>query len=356
MLRRHVVAPLHAIASSLIGLALASMIAGAIVTATDTATQTPPPTTSRHTLTISGTRFLLDGEPFPYTGISFFNAIYNEAFNRSSEDRRRWLAKFRKYGINVLRVWGQWDSKRGYADTAPDHTLYFPDGRLRDAHVATLQQIAADADAFGMVIELALFAQESWHDEIRLDPAAAERAVAALTTAMRPYRNVTFQIWNEFSERILEHVKTIKQHDQDRLVSNSPGWAGYLGDPPQNLALDYLTPHTSRQNAGRHWEIAPRELSYLLARYKKPVVDDEPARNGTSSFGGPKEPTSPYDHIVHTYRVWQVGAYVTYHHDMFQTGYGTPAVPPHGVPDPEFSAYHRQVFEFIAMRDRYAPR
>ncbi|MBM3890814.1 MAG: hypothetical protein FJ388_17020 [Verrucomicrobia bacterium] len=44
-----------------------------------------------------------------------------------------------------------------------------------------------------------------------------------------------------------------------------------------------------------------------------------------------------------------------YHHDMFQTGYGSPAVPPSGVPDPEFNPYHRQVLEFIAQRPRYEP-
>jgi hypothetical protein len=43
------------------------------------------------------------------------------------------------------------------------------------------------------------------------------------------------------------------------------------------------------------------------------------------------------------------------HHDMFQTGYGTPACPPSGIPDPEFSPYHRQVFEFLKLRERYQP-
>jgi hypothetical protein len=76
--------------------------------------------------------------------------------------------------------------------------------------------------------------------------------------------------------------------------------------------------------------------------------------SGTSQFGGPREATSPYDHILQIWQVWQLGAYITYHHDMFQTGYGSPAVPPSGIPDPEFSPYHRQVFEFIAMRQRYS--
>lgn len=60
-----------------------------------------------------------------------------------------------------------------------------------------------------------------------------------------------------------------------------------------------------------------------------------------------------YDHILQIWQVWQLGAYITYHHDMFQTGYGSPAVPPSGIPDPEFSPYHRQVFEYIAMRERH---
>jgi len=85
-------------------------------------------------------------------------------------------------------------------------------------------------------------------------------------------------------------------------------------------------------------------------------VDDEPARNGTPKFGGPQEVTHPTDHIVQIYQVWQLGAHITYHHDMFQTGYGSPAVPPHGIPDPDFSSYHRRVFEFIALRDRYQPQ
>jgi len=309
---------------------------------------------TRHTISVSGTRFLLDGAAFPYTGVSFFNAIYSPAFNKDSQQRLAWLEKFRQYRINVLRVWCQWDNKRGFVDSSPASTMYEADGRLREGHLKTLKSILTDADRLGMVVELVLFSQESWRDGIRLDPEASDKAVRTLTAELIPHRNLTFQAWNEFSERVLDHVKTIRSVDPKRLVTNSPGFAGFLGDPSQNEAFDYLTPHTSRQGAGRTWEIAPQEIAYLLKRYKRPVVDDEPARNGTSQFGGPKEATSPYDHILQIFGVWQVGGYITYHHDMFQTGYGSPAVPPSGVPDPEFSPYHRQVFEFIKMRERYA--
>jgi hypothetical protein len=308
-----------------------------------------------HELTVSGTRFLLDGKPFPYTGISFFNAIYNPDFNGNSEYRVHWMRKFQKYGINVFRIWAQWDSKRGFVNSCLECTLYFPDGRLRQENLDLLKRILADADREGMAVELTLFSQESWHDNIRLAPAAADRALVSITRELAPFRNVTFQVWNEFSELVPEHVKVIKENDPKRLVTNSPGGGGtILGEPEQQRVLDYLSPHTSRQNIGKSWIVAPAEIRYLLARYGKPVVDDEPARNGTAQFGGPKEQTYPFDHILHIWEVWKVGGYITYHHDMFQMGAGHASIPPSGVPDPEFNPYHRTVLEFIAQRNRYA--
>ena len=148
-------------------------------------------------------------------------------------------------------------------------------------------------------------------------------------------------------------MKVIKSLDATRLVTSCPGFSGVLGSDEENRALDYLSPHTTRQGTGRHWEVAPRELESLLKKFQKPVVDDEPARNGTAQFGGPKVATSPFDHILQIQAVWQLGAYTTYHHDMFQTGYGSPATPPSGVPDPEFNPYHHRVFELLKLRERY---
>ena len=85
-------------------------------------------------------------------------------------------------------------------------------------------------------------------------------------------------------------------------------------------------------------------------------VDDEPARCGTTLYGGPKNKTYPSDHILQIQAVWKLGGYVNYHHDMFQTGYGTPSIPPSGVPDPEFNPYHHTVLDFLAHRQRYQPK
>ncbi|MEZ5401505.1 MAG: hypothetical protein R2729_17670 [Bryobacteraceae bacterium] len=305
-------------------------------------------------ITTSGARFLLDGKPFPYTGVSFFNAIYNAEFNSSQARRLEWLDKFSSYGINVLRVWAQWDNERGFVDSCPACTLYRPDGSLRAEPLARLKAIASDADRRGMVIEFVLFSHESWAEGIRLEDAAAEKAARQLAAELEPHRNVTFQVWNEHSHHTVAIAKAVKAVDPKRLVTSSPGFSGVLTASREETALmDYLSPHTSRQGAGKPWLIAPAEIAYLVARYGKPVVDDEPARNGTSNFGGPKVPTEPYDHIAQILAVWRAGGYPTYHHDMFQLGHGHPSVPPSGIPDPAHSPYHKVVFEFLKHRARY---
>jgi hypothetical protein len=199
---------------------------------------------------------------------------------------------------------------------------------------------------------LVLFSRESWNENLRLTDEASNRAVKEVAKTFIPFRNLILQIWNEFDYRTTDYVKIIREVDPNRLVTNSPGYAGVLGSREENRALDFLSPHTPRDDY-RHWEIAPKEIEYLLAKYRKPVVDDEPARKGTPKFGGPKSPTQPEDHILHIYKVWKVGGYANYHHDMFQTGYCSEAVPPNGIPLPGFSAYHDQVFNFLKNKERY---
>ncbi|MEJ1971812.1 MAG: hypothetical protein WDM96_04760 [Lacunisphaera sp.] len=72
-----------------------------------------------HVLTVEGTRFRMDGQPFPFTGYTFFNAVFNPAFNQSSAIRRQWLAKFQHYGINVIRIWCQWDGRPAICGCRP---------------------------------------------------------------------------------------------------------------------------------------------------------------------------------------------------------------------------------------------
>lgn len=300
-----------------------------------------------HRLGIDGTRLLLDGQPFRYQGLSFFNALYNPAFNQDDAARRRWLAHFLANGVNTLRVWCQWDyaAPRSFVDVGPGQTLYTEEGAVRDAPFDRLAALLTAADASAMVIEVTLFSHEK---QPNLPVASLERAAREMAERLRPYRHVLLQVWNEDSTEVLRLYDAAKTADPERLITNSPGGSNVLGDEAQNRRLDLLTPHTARRNKeGPFWEVAPRQIAGLLEQYGKPVIDDEPARNGTVQFGGIPGGTAPEQHIEQIRRVRALGSYHTYHHDMFQNGAGHPATPPSGIPDPDFSPFHRQVFDYL---------
>jgi hypothetical protein len=303
-------------------------------------------------LSVRGTRIYWDDRPFYYQGLSFFNALYNPPFNQDDETRRHWLAYYRSWGITALRVWGDWRTTNGWIDEGPDcslwvypgqerrNVLYEPEGALNQPAVERLKRLLTIADELKMVIELALFTH------YRVYPVSTrtgwlERIVPELT----PWRNCIFQVWNEYDDHTLQHVEEIKGIDPQRLVTNSPGGAGVLGSDVENRTLDLLTPHTTRHDAD-FWEVAPAEVEQLIARYGKPAIDDEPARTGIRDFGG-RPDSRTEQHLIHIDRVRACGGYHNYHHDMFQSNYGHPATPPLGIPDAEFSDFHRPIFEHL---------
>lgn len=303
-------------------------------------------------LSIQGTRFLRDGKPFYFQGLSFFNALYNREFNESAKSREHWLRKFKSYGITVLRVWADWRVTNGWIDEGPECSLYvYPEleklnrrfvprnPRLHPDALQRLKDLVMAAGKEGMVIELCLFTHY-----LVYPPETRVAFIRLVTGELRPYRNLYFEIWNEYSEMTVEHYRLIKALDPARLVTNSPGGAGVLGSETENAALDFLSPHTTRK--GNFWEVAPLEIKQLLENYHKPVVDDEPARFGTRKFGGGGE-TKIESHIAQNQAVRQQGGYHIYHHDMFQLPYGDVSIPASGIPDPEFSKFHLKAFELL---------
>lgn len=304
-------------------------------------------TAATKVLGIDGTRLTLDGRPFPLTGLSFFNAIYNPTFNRGDAERARWLHVFKANGVNTLRIWCQWDftPPRVFIDVAPRRTTYTETGELVDSHVRTLEAIVTAADRLDMVIELTLFSHEK---QPNLPEEVQARGARLLAERLVPYRNLILQIWNEDSMAWRPLFEAVKAADPARLVTSSPGISNVLGDEEQNRALDLLTPHTIRRSPEvPFWEIAPRQIASLIERFGKPVIDDEPARNGPVQFGGIDGGTRPEWHIEEIKRVRDVGGYPIYHHEMFQYGYDAPTTPPSGIPDPDFSPFHRKVFDYL---------
>ncbi|HZG58773.1 hypothetical protein [Paenibacillus sp.] len=302
-------------------------------------------------LHVKGGRFRLNDRPYYLQGLSFFNALFNEAFNRSEEERAAWLAKFKANGVNMLRVWCQWDLNpkvKTFIDVDPDHTLYTADGQVKDFYFQRLERLLEQADALDMTVEVVLFVVERYEHPISPFPIwAHERAAAEMATRLLPYRNLILQIWNENSVHVQPLYETIKAIDYVRIVTNSPGYrdSRYLGSHEHNDLVDVLTPHTNRSEE-EFYKLAVMELEMLIEKYNKPVIDDEPARTGTLKFGG-REGTTPELHIEQIRTVRAAGAYHVYHHDMFQLGYGDPSIPPSGIPDPDFSPYHRRVFDWL---------
>ncbi len=303
---------------------------------------------------IDGTRLTLDGEPFPFTGLSFFNAIFNANFNRSPAERLRWLGAFRDNGVNALRIWCQWDfpPPRVFIDVTPENSIYTDDGELREQHVQMLTEIIAAADTLGMVIEVTLFSHEKTP---YLPVEVQERGAGLLSARLLPYRNVITQIWNEESAGWARIFRAVKAADPARLVTSAPGISNVLGDDEQNQTLDLLTPHTDRFKTGKKfWEVAPQQIADLIAQFQKPVIDDEPARDGPVQFGGIEGGTKPEWHIEAIRRVRELGGYPIYHHDMFQYGYDADITPPSGIPEPDFSPFHRAVFDYLRDTKEWA--
>jgi hypothetical protein len=296
---------------------------------------------------VDGTKLTLDGQPFPLTGLSFFNALYNPTFNRTAEERRRWLRVFQEYGINTLRVWCQWDYQppRTFVDVGPENSMYTDAGEVRESQLERLTALIGEADSLGMVLEVTLFSHEK---QPNLPPEVLERGARAVAERLEPYRNIIVQLWNEDSTEWRRLFDAVRGVDATRLITSSPGFANVLGDEEQNSAYDLLTPHTVRRgSAAPFWEVAPTQIAGLIERFAKPVVDDEPARNGPVQFGGIEGGTRPEWHVEQIKRVRAVGGYPIYHHDMFQYGYGAEWTPPSGIPEPEWSPFHRVVFDYL---------
>ena len=313
---------------------------------------------TKHEITVSGTCFLLNGNPFPYTGISFYNAIYNPSFNESSAARRKSLQKFseirhqcpaRLFAVGSEDVPGSTFARTArYISATERCARRTPHGSRRSWRMPM---------PWAWWFELEVFQHQSWRQGtlggLKKERAkSVERALPLLTRELLPYRNLTFQLWGEMTFRTVEYTKLIKATDPKRLVTNSPGGSGVLGTRAGDEALDYLAPHTTRQTGGRHWEIAPNEFTYLLSRYRKPVVDDEPARNGTHMLAGRPPRTYPFDQILQMYQVWKAGGMSTITTTCSRPATGRRPYRPRRS-RPRFNPYHRAVLEFIARRERY---
>ena len=246
----------------------------------------PAPPAGTRTLTVTGNAFQLDGAPFDMWGIRTASATYTQA---QTDHLIAQLDTYRAHGVNTVAVYYMGSRNANYDPFSTDGTS------VDAGHQARMEQIIRAADARGMVVVAGIFYQAA---PLRLRDAQAVRdAVATVTRALKPYRNVVINIANEQSSseygdtaavfdfrspsRIIELLGIVNSIDPDRVA----GGGGY--SRTNNIAIgkaavtDVLLFDTGM---GTTREQLPEYQAFVAAGIRKPAVNVEQFGGYTNSF------------------------------------------------------------------------
>lgn len=238
-------------------------------------------------LRIEGERFTLDGKPTFLLGISYYGGLgAPEAFIAKDLD------DVQRYGLNWIRLWATW----GAFDN--DVSAVDPEGRPRRPQLAKLQELVAQCDRRGVVVDVTLSRGNGVTGANRLQTLEAHRrAVGTLIAALKPYNNWYLDLGNERNIRDRRHVSfedlrqlrdEVKRLDANRLVT-----ASHAGDPSQEDVQSYLqtvqvdflsihrprNPKSPRQTAAKSQQV--RQWMKAAGR-PVPLHYQEPFRRGFS--------------------------------------------------------------------------
>jgi Cellulase (glycosyl hydrolase family 5) len=135
------------------------------------------------TLTVSSQTLQVDGRPVFVVGVSLFDALGPTA------PRDQDLDALKTWGVNLVRVWAHWHEP-----------IYRPDGTLSDQGRTRLLQLAKRLESRGMIFELVLLRPGQLPGQpfaVFTSEADRVNAVEAMTVALRDFRNVLFDLYNE---------------------------------------------------------------------------------------------------------------------------------------------------------------
>lgn len=204
-------------------------------------------------LGIEGTTFTLDGKPTFLLGISYYGALGAKETTLLQD-----LETMREYGFNWFRVWATWTAYNHDVSAVED------DGSPREPYLSRLKRLVELANERRMVVDVTLTRGTTYRDHesnlSRKLPSleAHRRAVVTLAEALKPYRNVYFDIANERNVQDERYVpypelatlrEAIKEVDPERLVT-----ASHAGDLTvtevreyiHTVRVDFLAPHRPR--------------------------------------------------------------------------------------------------------------
>ncbi|HJZ75802.1 MAG TPA: hypothetical protein VKE51_28910 [Vicinamibacterales bacterium] len=212
-------------------------------------------------LSTSQQKILVDGQPTFLTGVSLFDAL------GSAPPRDADLDALGPWGVNTVRVWAHWHTPVYQSDGA-----LTADGRLR------LLALAGRLQSRSLILELVVLRPGQLPGQpfaVFASEAARLKAVEAITEALRPFRNVLFDLYNEHDhpDGPISHAAAralrdrVKAIDPSRLVTISSteshviSAAGTIdengdrnlrdeaGSGPGAVAVDIVAPHFPRTDS-----------------------------------------------------------------------------------------------------------
>jgi hypothetical protein len=208
------------------------------------------------TLRAQGTSFTVDGKKQFLLGASYYGALGapDEFIDRDLDDLKR-------LGFNWIRVWATWDAFENNVSAVNS------DGTAREPYLSRLKALVRKADRRGMIVDVTLS-----RGKLLPNQAAHLKAVETLARALKPYRNLYFDLANERDVRDSRFVDfpelkalrdQVKAVDRQHLVTASGGvsrenLARYLFE----VQVDFICPHGPRR-AGAAQETASSTREYL---------------------------------------------------------------------------------------------
>jgi hypothetical protein len=248
------------------------------------------------TLEVQNNRFTVDGQPRFLVLVSYFDAM------RASPERCESDFQYlHKNGIDGIRVFPNWWDFRAKIAFAPD-TLMDGHADLRPDRLAALKQVLDCAARHGLIVDMS-FAYETVEglSDLRREQVGTgqgalpvnqvhvdeyERGLVAVTKALMDYRNLFFDIQNEYNGRIThlsdDEVRrfgaAIRKTDAKRLVTASLAneiGAEEVASRSNETGVDIVGWHESRNP----WQYDAMDMLVGQARAvtTKPIYLGEPA-------------------------------------------------------------------------------
>ena len=250
-------------------------------------------------LTVSSQTLQLGGRPVFVVGVSLFDAL------GQTPPRDQDLDALKTWGVNLVRVWAHWHEP-----------IYRPDGTLSDQGRTRLSALVKRLESRGLIFELVLLRPGQLPGQpFAVFTSEAERlkAVESMTVALRDFRNVLFDLYNEhdhpdgpISHQVARVLRDkVKASDPGRLVTISStehhlvsasgevteaGAVNLLSEAgADEVAVDLVAAHFPRTN---DWAAATgsriRALQTALEKIGRPLpiyLNEERRADGRAPLG-----------------------------------------------------------------------